>query len=72
MHIFGKHFTRNQILWDIPLAQLNQLVHVHLFRNGAVCRWKGDSARLEDDFDSLCAKFAPRELASIPPMPAVR
>jgi len=72
MYVFGKRFTRKQILWEIPLAELNQLVHVHLFRNGKVCRWRGDTDRLEDEFDSLCAKFAPNDLGLITPAPTVR
>jgi hypothetical protein len=41
-------------LWIIPLVQLNQLVHVHLHRQGLTCRRRGSMDALDEEFDALC------------------
>jgi hypothetical protein len=51
-------FTKDQILWEIPLVELNQLVHVYLRRHGNICRRRGSIDALDEEFDALCATYA--------------
>ena len=62
---FSGKLSREQILWEIPLAEMNQLVHVHLYRQGAVCRRRGQIDSLDEKFDALCLAFAPRGLGEL-------
>jgi hypothetical protein len=58
IEIFGGKFTREEIMWQIPLVELNQLVHVHLHRQGNACRRRGSIDALDEEFDALCATYA--------------
>jgi hypothetical protein len=57
MEIFGGKFGRDAILWEIPLVELNQMVHVHLHREGNICRRRGKMDALDQEFDALCATY---------------
>jgi hypothetical protein len=57
MEIFAGKFSRHEILWEIPLAELNQLVHVHLHRQGATCRRRSTIDALDDEFDAFCTSL---------------
>jgi hypothetical protein len=41
-------------MWELPLVELNQLVHVHLQRQGNACRRRGSMDALDEEFDALC------------------
>jgi hypothetical protein len=58
IEIFGGKFTRDEILWEIPLVQLNQLVHSYLHRQGNACRRRVSIDALDQAFDALCKTFA--------------
>jgi hypothetical protein len=57
IEIFAGKFTKDQILWEIPLVELNQLVHVYLRRQGNICRRRGSVDALDERFDALCAVY---------------
>lgn len=56
--MFAGKFTKHQILWEIPLVELNQLIHAYLRRQGNVCRRREAIDALDQEFDALCAIYA--------------
>jgi len=49
----GDKFTRDEIMWEIPLCQLNQIVHAQLCYNGATCRRSGAIDLIDSRFAAL-------------------
>jgi hypothetical protein len=58
IEIFAGKFTKHEIMWEIPLVELNQLIHAYLRRQGNVCRRRGSMDALDEGFDALCATYA--------------
>jgi hypothetical protein len=58
IEIFAGKYSRHEILWEIPLVQLNQLIHAHLHREGNACRRRVSIDALDKEFDALCATYA--------------
>jgi hypothetical protein len=56
--IFAGKFTKHEIMWEIPLVELNQLAHVYLIRKGCVCRRRDTIDALDKEFDALCLTYA--------------
>jgi hypothetical protein len=53
------------LLWEIPKAELNQLIHAHLYTQGAICRPPGFADDLVARFDELVARIRAQREADI-------
>jgi hypothetical protein len=58
IEIFAGKFTKEQIMWEIPIVELNQLAHAYLVRKGCVCRRRTSIDALDKEFGALCRTYA--------------
>lgn len=49
----GTGWTRDFILWELPIWQVNQFEHCSLFERGADVSMKADVAQVVDDVEEM-------------------